>query len=156
KHMSETLVAVQILGGLLTPVIAGLAIWIAYQQHRTARDKLKLDLFDRRFKVYRGVMDFLGEVNKDAKPTREAFSAFYRETDPTRFLFEGEVRDFIEVIRVKAADLRRAVATVAEACADQCQTIPHEQLLQATAVEKDLIVWFFKQGEVAGQVFQPY
>ena len=43
---------VPVLSALLTPTIAIITTYIAYEQWRTNRNKLKLDLFDRRFAVY--------------------------------------------------------------------------------------------------------
>src|SRR5271170_90498 len=42
----------QVLQGLMTPVIALIAVYIAWQQWRTNADKVKLDKFDRRFPIY--------------------------------------------------------------------------------------------------------
>lgn len=43
---------VTVLSALLTPTIAAFAIVIAFMQWRTAHQKVVLDLFDRRLKVY--------------------------------------------------------------------------------------------------------
>ncbi|HEV2293707.1 MAG TPA: hypothetical protein VGR35_07615 [Tepidisphaeraceae bacterium] len=43
----------------LTPLIACLAVWIAFQQFRVARNKLRLDLYEKRFKVYSAVKEFI-------------------------------------------------------------------------------------------------
>ncbi|MFZ1180367.1 MAG: hypothetical protein WAN92_02400, partial [Herbaspirillum sp.] len=40
------------LSALSVPVVAVLGVYIAYQQWRLSQNKLKLDLFDRRFAVY--------------------------------------------------------------------------------------------------------
>lgn len=42
----------QILSAFLTPTIAVIAVYIAWQQWRTAESKRKQDLFDRRYKFY--------------------------------------------------------------------------------------------------------
>ena len=41
-----------LLSALLTPAVAVFGIFIAYRQWRLAQEKLKLDLFDKRFEVY--------------------------------------------------------------------------------------------------------
>jgi hypothetical protein len=51
--MAATLpLELQILTALLTPVIAVAVGYVAYQQWRTAREKLVLDLFKDRLAVY--------------------------------------------------------------------------------------------------------
>ena len=47
-----------LLKALLTPLIAIIALFIAYMQYRNAKYKVKMDLFDRRYEVYL----LLGEI----------------------------------------------------------------------------------------------
>lgn len=42
---------IQIFKALLTPVVAILGVYIAYQQWRTNRTRLKHELFDRRYSM---------------------------------------------------------------------------------------------------------
>ena len=143
------------MSGLLTLVIAGTAICIAYQQWKTAREKLKLDLFDRRYQVFIGVVDLIGHVNNQGKPPREAFDQFYRAITPVRFLFDGHVCEYVELVRKKAIELRSAITLNAKATADKCETIPHEQLMNASEKEIELVSWFYGQFEEAGRQFEP-
>jgi len=57
--MMDTLTA------LMTPTIAVAVAWVSFQQWKTARAKLNLDLFDRRYAVYRGATDALRVVTRD-------------------------------------------------------------------------------------------
>ena len=43
----------------MTPLVAFVAIGIAYRQWKTAQNKLKLDLFDRRFAIYFATREFI-------------------------------------------------------------------------------------------------
>src|SRR5882724_1382958 len=160
--MSDFQAFMQVLQALLTPVIAVVAVWIAYQQSKTARDqhkvaqdKLKLDLFDRRYKVYQGVMDFISVANTDARPSREAFAAFYNAIGPAKFLFDDGVFAYLELVRKKAAELRQAGAVIAKATADKGKSLPQQQLSEASAKERELVGWFYEQPEIAGRHFLP-
>jgi len=53
---------IQILAALLTPVVALMAVYFARQQWLTARDKLKIDLFEKRWAIYTATMDFAVEA----------------------------------------------------------------------------------------------
>jgi len=53
---------IYVFNALLTPVIAGVVAYIAYQQHKTNRDRLRLDLYDRRLKVFEGLMVLLSII----------------------------------------------------------------------------------------------
>jgi hypothetical protein len=69
---------------LLAIAILGAAI--AYRQWRTARDKLRLDLFDRRMAVYSAAKTFLN-VALIRRPETRDLLAFSRAKDEAMFLF---------------------------------------------------------------------
>jgi hypothetical protein len=50
---------------LLTPLIALIALWIAYQQMKSNRDKVRLDLFEKRMKIFLIVRESLGTILAD-------------------------------------------------------------------------------------------
>lgn len=79
---------------ILTLIIALIATWIAYQQHRTNRNKLKLDLFDRRLKVYHSVRDTVVIFTREAKIVFEDFRLFRINLIGADFLFGEEVIKF--------------------------------------------------------------
>lgn len=69
---------IALLQALLTPVVAIIALGIAFAQWWTARNKLKLDLFERRCKIYEATRKALLEIGTGDRltgPTREAFAA---------------------------------------------------------------------------------
>jgi len=55
------LVVLEISKGLVTPVIAVFGIWIARNQLEVNRQKLKLDLFEKRYAVYECIRKMLCE-----------------------------------------------------------------------------------------------
>lgn len=74
---------IEVFSGLLQPTIAIIAVYIAYQQYKTGRDRVRLDLYDKRFMVFDGLMDLLAHImregnvitklyNKDKKDNRES------------------------------------------------------------------------------------
>lgn len=51
----------------LTPLIALVTAYIAYQQWKTNQQKLNLDRYDRRLKIYIEVRQILSIIVRDAK-----------------------------------------------------------------------------------------
>ena len=51
---------------MLTPMIAIVTVYIAWQQWRLNKRKLNLDLYDRRLKVYEEVKQILSIIIRDA------------------------------------------------------------------------------------------
>ncbi|WSH67085.1 hypothetical protein U8Q05_12015 [Rhizobium ruizarguesonis] len=78
-------------GQLITTVVIGvIAAVIAWRQWRTARDKIKLDLFDRRFAVF---MDVRKLVSEAAQARAFSDPALPNEVVArARFLFGPEIQ----------------------------------------------------------------
>ena len=54
---------------MLTPLIAAIALYIAWQQKKINKQKLDLDKYDRRQKVYDEVTHFIRTVIRTCKAT---------------------------------------------------------------------------------------
>ena len=72
---------------LLTPLIAIVAVYIASHQWETNRGKLRLDLFDRRYKVYEKISEFIGSILTTSKVQEGKELQFLIDTTATEFLF---------------------------------------------------------------------
>ncbi|MGJ7573261.1 hypothetical protein ACSFBX_22240 [Variovorax sp. RB2P76] len=80
-----------ILAALLTPTVAIIAVYVALINARTARNKLKLDLFDKRIKVFSTIRDFLrGMVLRD-ELGEAVFIPLVDAFNEAQFLFNDKV-----------------------------------------------------------------
>lgn len=95
----------RILQGLLTPLIAIIAVYIAYQQHKTNRDKLRLDLYNKRYEVFYSLMKLLGHMRQAGKIEPEQVNMFLKESQEDVFLFGKDIVSYLETVRKKALDL---------------------------------------------------
>jgi hypothetical protein len=89
----------------LTPLIALIAAWIAYQQHSTQRRQLKLSLFDRRWKVFDAARRLIGAAIIKANVAQEELRTFLIETSGAEFLFGSEILAFNKSIYDNAVEL---------------------------------------------------
>jgi hypothetical protein len=80
---------------LTAPAVAAFAAWIAHRQWTTASQKLKLDLFDRRYRVYVAALAFFGRILERYEVTLEDIVTFQRETAQAKFLFPDAVVDHL-------------------------------------------------------------
>jgi hypothetical protein len=99
---------ISIFQGLLTPLIAIIATYIAYQQWQGNKLKLKMERYERRLGVYQEVAKMLklcanGEIREFSVIVD--FGAATAEGD---FLFGPEIREYINEISIRAAKLRSA------------------------------------------------
>lgn len=141
--------------GLLTPLIAIIVAWIAWQQLAANREKLKLDKYERRFKVYAALTAFVGAVTIHANMKDEDLVRFLRETAEADFLFGDDdiIRNYLRKVR----NVAHSVATANAEYRDYTQDCPpgydHKQIVQT---KYDALRWLADQDEEARKLFKPY
>jgi hypothetical protein len=79
-------------------VIGGIGAYIAWRQWRTAHDKIKLDLFDRRLAAYQRLKDAVAPIAASGKVTTEDTDRFARAMHDMRFLFDKETETCVDQI----------------------------------------------------------
>lgn len=85
-------------GGTL--IIGACVAYVAWQQWRTARRKLILDLFDRRLSVYRRILDAVNGMaaSNDSTTSRALYGQMLDAKIEARFLFDDSVVGIINRI----------------------------------------------------------
>jgi hypothetical protein len=86
---------IDVLQALLTPTIALIAVGIGYAQWWIARNKLKLDLFDRRWAVYIATREMLSEMFTHGKTSAEAEQRFLQGIRGASWLFDARVDAYL-------------------------------------------------------------
>lgn len=86
---------------LLTAIVA----WTNYQQHLLAKEKFKLDLFEKRFAVYKGAQRFLTHILKSGKVELDKLFEFRRDTQDAVFLFSDDIPEYLNSIDRKALNM---------------------------------------------------
>ncbi len=79
---------------------------IAWQQWRVAENKLRLDLFDRRYKVYDAIRNFLRRMLGEARFDQSDWFEFYAGIADAEFLFGSDVLDYLAQLRTRALNVR--------------------------------------------------
>lgn len=139
----------QSLSGFLIPLIAIITIYIAYQQYRINHNKLKFDLYDKRFKVYYALMGLISYVIQTGTTTKEKTDKFRIDIYESKFLFDKKVYDHLNTIHNKANELRYKDEKIARTHIPEGK----EKLLN----EKDkLFDWFVDQMEESHKLFSSY
>jgi hypothetical protein len=97
--------AIDISKALLTPVIAIVAGYIAWQQLKTNRRKLKLDLFEKRYAVFEKIGEFIGSILTSGKVGSGKDMQFLVDTKAVGLLFSEDISTFVSEIYRKAVRL---------------------------------------------------
>ena len=138
----------RVLSGLLTPVIGVIAVYIAYQQHKTNKDKLRLELYGKRLKVYQALSEFIGRTVRQGDVDDESLYKFLRETAEANFLFGAEMGTYLHEIYLKAIDLQYLEKAIKN------PTSPVGEKREAIYDKRQIVFdWFKNQFNVAQEKF---
>lgn len=97
---------VEYVKALGTPVVALIAAFIAggiaYRQWTTARNKLKLDLFDKRMEIYSLSVTVLESVRSNGPADYTAISNLEEKLHAARWLFNRDLESHLQVMTTDA------------------------------------------------------
>lgn len=141
---------IDILSAALTPLIAIIAAYIAYQQWKTNKHSLKLDLYNHRLSVYRAVNKLLNTVIKKNGLSWNDAMDFKTETSEAPFFFGNDVLNF----RKELFDNAKTLARIKEDLKNSIKT----EKSNTSLIEEHyaLITWFDNQFETSDSIFKKY
>jgi hypothetical protein len=138
---------------LLTPVIAIVATYIAWQQWKTNQQKLHLDRYDRRLKVYEEVRQILSIIVRDAKASYEDLLKFRRAVSEADFLFGPDITAYIEEIYQRGVKLRYWSGEYRDYSQQKPDGYDHKKVCDGMHEE---LIWLSAQFDPAHQKFKKY
>ncbi len=133
---------IDLLTSFIPIAIAVLGGYIAVRQYITSRQKLKLDLFDKRFAIFQASKKFIGQVLTNEYTDKQVQREFLIATQGTRFIFNEKIRLYIDSIWEKSQDLQEW---------SQNQTSSENSASRA-----DHLKWFNAQLSEIERHFSPY
>ncbi len=132
------------LNALLTPVIACVAAYIAWQQWKTNQLKLVLDRYDRRLKVYDEVRQLFSAIVKNETASLDELVKFKVNVYEAEFLFGVEIHNYVDEIYKHTVMLNY----YSQACRDETQVKPHgynhQDVCNGKKAELDWLIPQFK------------
>jgi hypothetical protein len=90
---------------LITIIVGFLVEFIAYRQFILAKDRFKLDLFEKRFAIYKGVQSLLSYILEKGNVTLDKIFQFRAETQDAPFLFNDDIPLYLKEIDKNALHL---------------------------------------------------
>ncbi len=137
----------------LTPLIAIIAVYIAWQQWQTSKKKLCFDLYEKRPAIFSALMEFLAIVVRDLKVTPAELFKFRDAVYHAEFIFGKEIRLYLDEVYEHGAKLQRFTGEYR----DRDQIIPegynHNTIVDGMHSEAE---WFVGQFDVARARFKKY
>jgi len=145
---------IQILSGLLTPIIAIVVAYIAYRQYKNDKDKLRFDLFEKRMDIYKSLNECL--INIFIKGFLESKYTYtlYHISDQSYFLFDKDIDKYLKEFRNNIDELNDIHKMEIDRdykdlfTKSQIESVPHRR--------REITEWFHKQPKVIKELFSQY
>ena len=132
-----------------TASIAVAVALVAVQQWLLARHRFRLDLFEKRYKVYEASARFLTGILSLANFTDEDLRAFNTGTMDAVFLYPKHINDHLDQIRRRALDMRL--------CQTQFTRLPAgEERSKLVQKNHDELTWLLDQLRKLPETFTPF
>jgi len=144
---------IEIFKALLTPVIAIVAVYIARQQWKTNQQRLNLERYDRRLRVYEEVKKILSIIARDAKANTEDLLRFRTSVSEADFLFGPEILQYIDEIYKRGLNLWSWNQKYRDYTQVKPEGYDHEKVVHEMYKE---LAWLTDQFEPAQQKFKKY
>ncbi len=149
----DTECIIRISTALLTPLIAIVTAYIAIQQWVTSRQKLRLDLYDRRFQIYKELEKILRIIIRDADATYDQLAEFHRSIDQADFLFRLEIVEYLKEIHQRGIKLHHWNEQYRDLYQEKPEGYDHSKVVENKHIE---LLWLAEQLEPAKVKFKKY
>lgn len=138
------------LSGLLTPVIALVTAYIAYRQYKNDNQRLKHDLYEKRYAIFSSVMETIALILRDANVDMNTLITFRKSTIEAYFLLDDDISSYLDEIYRKGLMLQTINKTLAG-------NLPvGDKRNQFADKDHELMTWFASQFDVAKVKFSKY
>ncbi len=144
---------IEISKALLTPIIAIIATYIAWQQWKTNQQKLNLERYDRRLFIYEEVIKILSIVLRDADASYDDLLKFRTSVSEADFLFGDEIPTYIEEIYKRGLNLHRWNKEYKDYTQEKPEGYDHEKVVENSHKE---LTWLTEQFEPVKEKFKKY
>lgn len=139
--------------GLLTPLIAIVASYIAWQQWKTNKDKLRLDKYDRGLAIYKEVVRFISIGIREANYNNKELMSFKPNVSEADFLFGEEITKYIDELQERACKLSYWSGEYRDYSQPKPENYNHEKIVDEMHKELN---WIVSQLPIARDIFKKY
>jgi hypothetical protein len=146
------LFSIEVFQAMLTPVIGITTAYIAWQQYRIAREKARHERYERRVKIFKETMLFMGCAKTQGNISDEQLHSLLRETSEAKFLFGKDVQGFITTLYENGVILQSLNSQLESSRGPQSGDIRSNLANE----RKKMLNWFETQFEEGHGVFEPY
>lgn len=137
----------------LIPVIACVTTYIAIQQYKSNRLKLKMDRYDRRLSIYKSVIRIITIVQQKGSVDFEDIAQFRSSVAEAEFLFNADVSRFLANIDKTCFELWGTLLAIDALRKDPSSKQQFDNKIES---KRQNIEWLVNQFKPAKIIFKPY
>lgn len=119
-------------------------VLIAWRQHKTARDKLRFEQYERRLAVWIALKELFNEILAEGNVKLESIFSFRRKTHEASFLFGTEILKYLDTVSKKAVAFRSNHIRLETKSPPDGKT--YRDLCN---IDSDFLKWFIDQNDSA-------
>jgi hypothetical protein len=135
--------------GLVAIVAACIAGYIAWKQWKTAHERLRFDMYQKRFGVYAAAQRLINMTMITGQLTAEDLGNFYDGIRGAEFLFDGDTKAFVHKIGTMAVKARNVRARLE-------QQPDHPNADKLIDEEQDIVLFLVEQWPKLDAIFARY
>jgi hypothetical protein len=137
---------------LLTPTLAVVAAYVAYQQYRINKSRFAQELYEKRLRVYKSLRCFLKDLACNVDVSFEDIAEFYSDIAEVDFLFGKDVQSYLEKIYQKAMK-RKALYDILHS--KRAAPVGEDES-KFSEEEFQILEWLVAQSEESKKIFKKY
>ncbi len=134
-------------------IIAAAVAFIAYQQYMLAKFNTRRELYNRRIPIFKSVMKYISKVIIDTDINKDDGFQLLKETSETNFLFEPDVKNFIDELYKKGIELNKTNKKMEYLLKKDSNDKEYQKYCLEN---KELLLWFSEQFKEADKIFGKY
>jgi hypothetical protein len=136
-------------GNVAAILVSCFLAYVAWHQWQLAQHKLRLELFDRRYRVFQALRKFLSAILSHARFSDAELFEYYAGTSDAEFLFGADVVDYLSQVKGRALGMQLHQKLYAP--------LPvGEERSKHVAAEHVELLWLNDQLVEMTRVFRPY
>ena len=141
-----------VIGTVVMALATVATAYYAYQQHKLDKNRVKIELYGRRLKVYNAMNDFIGEALATNQADSRRIARWYLANRYAGFLFpeDTHVTEYINQLYENREKQRSLESKI------QSDRTPHAEVAQLLVQQEEVRKWFEDQSKRLNDRFRPY
>lgn len=100
----------EIIKSIATTLLVGIptviALYVAIKQYYLSKHQLKIELYEKRYKIYIATKEFVKKIDVDVKKDDFIFQDFKPILNEAKFLFHDDISAYLKELVIKAKEYR--------------------------------------------------